>query len=578
MAGRIPQEFLDQLLSRVDIVEIIDARVALRKTGREYTACCPFHTEKTPSFTVSPGKQFYHCFGCGAHGSAISFLMDYERLSFPEAVEELARSAGIEMPRTAASGHSEHGDLIAAVEQASAFYRGCLKQHPARLRATDYLAKRGLDEETTAAFAIGYAPPGWDNLLKTMTVQGFNREDLITAGLVVQHDDGRCYDRFRDRIMFPIRDRRGRVIAFGGRVLGDAKPKYLNSAETPFFHKGRELYGLYEARTSERLLERLLVVEGYMDVVALAQAGIRNAVATLGTAATPEHLDRLFRLTRDIIFCFDGDQAGRQAAWRALENALGLLRDGRKAAFLFLPEGEDPDSLVRAEGRRAFEQRIERAMPLSDYLFHHLTSATDAETLDGRARLAEQAKPLLSRLPDSIYRDMMVERLAKITGTTESSLARHLSASAEESPQPPSDRPPHITRTPVRHAIALLLHRPELAQLIGDLHCLRTIPAPGLTLLVELIELMQNNPNLNTATVLERFRGTETGLILERLASWRPEIPDTLLERELMGALEQLEKRYDPRQRLLDKLARGMLSADEIEELRKLGGSRKDQI
>ncbi len=359
MAGLIPQSFIDDLMNRIDIVEVIDGRVPLKKTGREYTACCPFHNEKTPSFTVSPTKQFYHCFGCGAHGTAIGFLMEYEHLSFPESVEELARLAGVPMeyegpsPNEPVRRKKDESlyDLLAKVDQ---YYRQQLRQHPQSRRAVDYLKQRGVSGEIAAEFGLGFAPPGWDNLERQLGQSAEVREKLVSTGMLIKKDSGGSYDRFRDRIMFPIRDRRGRTIAFGGRILpdnqekGDKPPaKYLNSPETPLFHKGQELYGLYEARQALRDITRLMVVEGYMDVVALAQYGIRYAVATLGTATTEEHLHKLFRLTPEIVFCFDGDRAGREAAWRALNNALPVMREGRQIRFMFLPDGEDPDSYVR---------------------------------------------------------------------------------------------------------------------------------------------------------------------------------------------------------------------------------------
>ncbi|HHH89105.1 MAG TPA: DNA primase, partial [Aliiroseovarius sp.] len=415
MSGRIPQSFIDDLLNRTDIVELIDSRVPLKKAGREYTACCPFHNEKTPSFTVSPDKQFYHCFGCGAHGTAVGFLMEYEHLDFPEAIEELARQAGLEVPREGGDADSrprrQNTELYTLLAQADHFYQQQLRQHPQAARAVDYLKQRGLSGQTAAEFGIGFAPPGWDNLLRQLGNSPALQAQLVTSGMLIRKDDGKCYDRFRDRIMFPIRDARGRCIGFGGRILPDAaeaenaeksgkKPaKYLNSPETPLFHKGRELYGLFEARRALRRISRLLVVEGYMDVVALAEAGIRYAVATLGTATTADHLQRLFRLCNEVVFCFDGDRAGREAAWRALENALPVMQDGRQIRFLFLPEGEDPDTQVKKIGAADFEAAIEAAMPFSEFFFSRLKQPLDMEHLDGRAQLVSQARPLLDKLP-----------------------------------------------------------------------------------------------------------------------------------------------------------------------------------
>ncbi|MDJ0740543.1 MAG: DNA primase, partial [Gammaproteobacteria bacterium] len=397
MPGAIPQHFIDDLLARADIVEIIGRRVPLKKAGREFHACCPFHSEKTPSFTVSPAKQFYHCFGCGAHGSALGFLMEYDRLSFPEAVEELASSMGLEVPREAAFDQGpDHRPLYELLELAAQHYEQQLRQHADAARAVDYLRQRGLSGEIAARFRLGFAPPGWDNLLQALGGDDERVARLRDAGLITEQDHKR-YDRLRDRIIFPIRDGRGRVVGFGGRLLGDGKPKYLNSPETPVFHKGRELYGLYEARQADGHPARLLVVEGYMDVVALAQFGIGNAVATLGTATTSDHLEKLYRATPEVVFCFDGDRAGRDAAWKALQTALPLMRDGRQARFLFLPDGEDPDSLVRQIGAAAFTERVGGAQPLSEYLFEKLSAQVDMQTLDGRARLGELTQPLLER-------------------------------------------------------------------------------------------------------------------------------------------------------------------------------------
>jgi len=409
VAGRIPQDFIDELVQRADIVEIIGSRVQLKKAGREYKAPCPFHNEKTPSFTVSPAKGFYHCFGCGVHGTALGFLMEFDRLEFPEAVEELAQSLGLEVPRDEkAEQRAPLTPIYDVLTRAADIYRRTLKDHPA---AIDYLKSRGLSGETVAAFGVGYAPGGWDFMLQQFDDREETRRNLKSAGLIAERDNGGYYDRFRDRVIFPIRDSRGRTVGFGGRVMGDGEPKYLNSPETPAFHKGRELYGFFEARRANRQLERVLVVEGYMDVISLAQQGIDNAVATLGTATTPEHLRRLFRATSEIVFCFDGDRAGREAAWRALQTSLPEMRDGRQLRFLFLPDGEDPDSLVQQEGAAAFSARLAATLPLSDYLFRELESQTDTQSMDGRARLAELARPLIETLPQGVYRELLTERL-----------------------------------------------------------------------------------------------------------------------------------------------------------------------
>ena len=568
MAGRISQEFLDQLLGRVDLVEIVNARVPLRRAGREFMACCPFHAEKTPSFSVSPRKQFYHCFGCGAHGNAIGFLMAYERLEFPDAVEELARLVGLDMPQTHAGGSGASiKPLLEWIAQADRFFRQQLREHPLRQRAVDYLRQRGLTGQIAGTFGIGYAPPGWENLGKALHEAGATVEDLTTAGLVSRDEQGRPRDRFRDRIIFPIRDRRGRVIAFGGRALdSDTAPKYLNSPETPLFHKGSELYGLYEARIHNRQLQRLLVVEGYMDVVALAQHDIPYTVATLGTATTAEHIERLFRAVDALVFCFDGDRAGRAAAWRALDVTLPFLRDGRQVGFLFLPDGEDPDTLVRGEGRTAFEQRLEQATPLAEYLFAELSAPVDLNTFAGRARLAELARPLLEKLPDGHFRDLMEERLRQEAQVASTRLRPPPSTSATS----PADRNLRLTRTPLRKAIALLLYRPELARQAteGEL-VLRDDSESGVKLLASVIAVLRANPQITIAALLERYRDTREGTILEQLATWEPGVPeqDYQFDKEFSDILAAIGRRNDLGESLPDMfLRRGSPRALSVEE------------
>ena len=587
MSGRIPQSFIDDLLNRTDIVELIDSRVPLKKAGREYTACCPFHNEKTPSFTVSPDKQFYHCFGCGAHGTAVGFLMEYEHLDFPEAIEELARQAGLEVPREGGDADSrprrQNTELYTLLAQADHFYQQQLRQHPQAARAVDYLKQRGLSGQTAAEFGIGFAPPGWDNLLRQLGNSPALQAQLVTSGMLIRKDDGKCYDRFRDRIMFPIRDARGRCIGFGGRILPDAaeaenaeksgkKPaKYLNSPETPLFHKGRELYGLFEARRALRRISRLLVVEGYMDVVALAEAGIHYAVATLGTATTADHLQRLFRLCNEVVFCFDGDRAGREAAWRALENALPVMQDGRQIRFLFLPEGEDPDTQVKKIGAADFEAAIEAAMPFSEFFFSRLKQPLDMEHLDGRAQLVSQARPLLDKLPAGVMKQMMRQQLEQF--------ARLQPAAGHASP-PPARRsrraPPasrHAPPSPVRYILQRLLQQPALAQQAGDPARFRMGEIAGLDLLLEVLEILQNHTTLTTGGLIERFRDTERGIHLQKLAAWQPEVDDeAILAEEFLTALHKLEQiclqqRCDA---LLAQSNLGPLSPDEENEYREL--------
>ncbi|MCB1777322.1 MAG: DNA primase [Candidatus Competibacteraceae bacterium] len=579
MAGRIPQEFLDQLLSRVDLVELINARTPLRRAGHDFMACCPFHAEKTPSFSVSPRKQFYYCFGCGAHGNAIGFLMAYERLEFLDAVEDLARLAGLDMPKSRSNEGDSSRVLLEWLAQADRYFRQQLREHPTRQRAVDYLRQRGLTGQIAGVFGIGYAPPGWDALSQILRQAGATSEQIINAGLASCDERNRLRDRFRDRIIFPIRNQRGRIIAFGGRMLdAGVAPKYLNSPETPLFRKRLELYGLHEARTRTQRLQRLVVVEGYMDVVALAQHDIPYVVATLGTATSAEHIERLFRVVSDLVFCFDGDSAGRTAAWRALEVALPFLRDGRQMGFLFLPEGDDPDSLVRREGQIAFEQRLEQAMPLADYLFATLRARAHPDTLAGRARLAELARPLLEKLPEGHFRDLMTARLQQEAQLVTTRLR----------PPVPSRRPAdrdhaQLTRTPLRKAVALLLHRPELAQqaALDNESALRNSREPGVRLLADLISTLRAHPELTAAALLERYRDTREGAILEQLAQWRLEGPEEAyrFEEEFADILDYLRRRADPMKQWLESLLQhgspDALSPEEREALRNFGQSRK---
>lgn len=554
MAGRIPDEFIDELLHRTDITEVVGARVRLKKTGANLLGLCPFHNEKTPSFTVAPAKQFYHCFGCGAHGTAIRFLMDYERMDFREAVEYLARQAGMELPAVAASAPvpDRHAPIYEVLAEAAGFYQEALRRHPAAGKAVDYLKQRGLSGDIAARFALGFAPPGWDNLLKRHR----NRQaDLVEAGLVIERDGGRVYDRFRDRVMFPIRNRRGTVVGFGGRVLGDGEPKYLNSPETPVFHKGRELYGLYEAVKASRNPPLLLVVEGYMDVVALAQHGVQGAVATLGTAVTSDQVSRLFRATDRVVFCFDGDRAGRQAAWRAVENSLPALREGRSVEILLLPEGEDPDSLVRAEGAEAFRRRLEQeAHPLAEYSLAELAAGLRLDAVADRARLVQKAVPLVRRMPAGIYRDFYVEKLAELAHTGVERIEQAVAQGGEgehtlSAEQPAAPRRPvagggrrgaaMVRRTPVRQALTLLLQQPALAAQAGPVDQLRG-DLPGLDLLRQLLEIARDHPDVSTAGLLQRFQGHPQETALWRLATW--ELPGGDLEAEFSDCLERVRQ------------------------------------
>jgi DNA primase len=591
MAGRIPQAFIDDLIARTDIVELIGGRVQLKKAGREWKACCPFHNEKTPSFWVSPDKQFYHCFGCGAHGTALGFLIEHDKLPFPDAVEELASRLGLEVPRDddgraarARPGDGLH-DLLAQVTQ---YYRDCLRESA---RAKKYLADRGISAESCVKFAVGYAPDAWDSVLKRFGGNAERDRALLEAGLVIERSgqgESGYYDRFRDRVMFPIRDARGRPIAFGGRVLDKGEPKYLNSPETPLFHKGRELYGLYEARQALRKVERLLVVEGYVDVVRLAQSGIAYSVATLGTATTPEHLNRLFRVTSELVFCFDGDNAGRNAAWRALENALEHARDGRQLRFLFLPEGHDPDTLVGEEGAEAFEARIEGAQPISEFLVTQLVARTDLASVDGRARLAELARPLLARVPAGVYHELLMERLAQEVRMPAGRLADLLQAQTNRGrgitpgrgerpargarPARSAGRQPLLTQ-----AIMLLLHHPGAARAVATTPAWLSSEQKGFSVLRELLEMARGEPKLSTAQFVERWRDRPEGARLAELASQESLVGDARAAgRELATLLERIGAELGPEKRLneLIELARERrLSEPEQKEFQGLLGA-----
>ena len=530
MRGRIPREFIDELLARLDVVEVIDRRVPLKKAGKDFKACCPFHNEKTPSFTVSRPKQFYHCFGCGVSGTAITFLMEFEHLSFPEAVEELAGEAGLEVPDTgpARSGDNPTLPLLEILGETSRYYKDQLRSHSDASTTIAYLKQRGLTGEIAARFDLGYAPTGWDNLSSTAG----NEEKLdlmVKAGLISKRESGGHYDRFRARVIFPIHDSKGRVIAFGGRLLDEGEPKYLNSPETPVFHKGSELYNLHRARSAIAQQQVSIVVEGYMDVLALAQHGIDHCVATLGTATTATHLQRLFRLAPSIVFCFDGDRAGRDAAGRALEIALPSLESGRQVSFLFLPDGEDPDSVVRDQGADTFRALIESATPLPDLLFDTLLNQTDPTRMDGKARLATLARPLISRVPEGPLRELMQQRLSDLTGIAPGGLGGSPTTPATVPHKRSSARSKRLS--PMATAISVLVQRPQLAAGL-DLPAavVDTHDDPGVQLLTKVHGLARENPQLTTASLIERFRGNEQQPTLEKLASRNNLVDDDGLE------------------------------------------------
>jgi DNA primase len=606
MAGSIPQPFIDDLLERIDIVDVIDSRVKLKKTGKNYSACCPFHDEKTPSFSVSPDKQFFYCFGCGVSGNSIGFVMDYERLSFPEAIESLAKVAGVEVPREQTQDPKKRAQeearekarktLYSLMEQASDYYQQQLREHPQKDIAVNYLKNRGLSGHIAKDFGIGYAPAGWNNVLKKLATSNDNQDLLLEGGMLIHNQDkDQLYDRFRERIMFPIRDSRGRVIGFGGRVLNDDKPKYLNSPETPIFHKGKELYGLYEARQAYRQLPRVLVVEGYMDVVALAQYGIRYGVATLGTACSEEHLARAFRFTNEIVFCFDGDEAGRKAARRAMEHSLPVMEDGRQIKFLYLPDGEDPDTLVRQIGEEKFTRMIESASPLENFLFEELGQHFDSQTMEGRARLCKIAAPMLDQLPRGVYRELMFGQLANRTQLSIDSLMSLLNelpaieAETESITHTPTYTPTQTQTAPAhtpdsdsyqpaaysgntrlssdRHqtnktptpnlqteelALALLLFQPAIATSAVDFEDLRHSQQEHIILLVQLIDLLQQRPDFTSGQIVGHWQGTYGLQATQTLQALMSKASRFHQAKELSS--DEEKHNFDPQQEFLDTL------------------------
>ena len=591
--GRIPQHFIDELIARTDIVELIGARVPLKKSGREYKACCPFHGEKTPSFWVSPDKQFFHCFGCGKHGTALGFLMDHDHLPFPEAVEELATRLGLEVPREGGVDRSlPHADepLYELLASVARFYSEQLARES---RAREYLARRGLTAATLERFAIGYAPNSWNELLRRFGSGDAERKRLADAGLIIERERGsaregdRYYDRFRDRVMFPIRDARGRDIAFGGRVNDAGEPKYLNSPETVLFHKGRELYGLYETRRARRTLDRLVVVEGYMDAVSLHQAGIDYAVATLGTATTAEHFRRIFRVVPAVVFAFDGDRAGRAAAWRALQQALPEAREGREIRFLFLPQGHDPDTLIAAEGRAAFEERLAAAVPLSEYLVRELSEQCELGSADGRARFAEQVRPLFARVPAGVYRELLLGRLAEVVRLSPARLEAlwmqaPTAAAIAAAPSSPTRRA--TTARPVRsagrgslvrQAIVRLLHYPMIALEVSAVERagLDASEEPGVALLRELLDNLREQPAQIPAQVIQRWMGHKDGETLQKLLGRDEVITGAAAAAgEMRAALLKLADQAAGRrlEALEAKSRSGALAGDEIKEFQRL--------
>nr|ADI16327.1 DNA primase (bacterial type) [uncultured bacterium HF130_01F24] len=581
MAGLIPQSFIDNLLNRTDIVDVVDKRVPLKKQGNNYTACCPFHQEKTPSFSVNQERQFYYCFGCGAGGNAIGFVMNFDKSDFPVAVETLAKDAGLEVPREESQRqikqNRQHTSLYDVLSSTSAFYQIQLRKHPQKEAAVQYLKSRGLTGNVAASFAIGFAPPGWDNLLKEFGPSAESQNLLLGAGLTIERSKDKpsnkmqnrineydYYDRFRNRIIFPIRDSRGRTIAFGGRVLGEEKPKYLNSPETAVFQKSSELYGLYELKKSGEKFSKIILVEGYMDVIALSQMGIKNSVATLGTATNSRHLGKIFKQVPELIFCFDGDDAGEKAAWRALETALPHMQDGRQVKFLFLPNGEDPDTYVRTIGKRQFLIEVSSAKPLEDFLFEHLSADLDTTTGEGKARLSNLAKSHLSKIPDGIYSRLMLEKLAGLVGLPAESIAKLYSKSASSHPNDniasdgifsstsvagdflkvgsQSKREDSFYQKPASiKAIELLLQKPEIAlSLTKDLNVLHSAEDEGRKLLISLIEMIQKDPKTDIFTMLGYCYGSNLGNQFTQIFSDEKITPKEGLQGEFIQIIDNI--------------------------------------
>ncbi len=617
MAGRIPQNFIDDLISRLDIIDVVSARTHLKKAGKNYSACCPFHNEKTPSFTVSPDKQFYYCFGCGATGSAVKFVMEFDGLEFPDAVEKLAADLNIEVPREGLGQQNrepQHKELYALAKKAADFFELQLRTSNEKDKAISYLKERGLSGKAAKFFSIGYAPPGWDNLQNALAPGEKNDsthnktiKQLINCGMTVEKEDGRTYDRFRDRVMFPIRNVKGQVIAFGGRVLGDEKPKYLNSPETPIFHKGQELYGLYEARKIRQKLTRMIIVEGYMDVVALAEYGIHYAVATLGTATSEHHIRRLFKVVPEIIFCFDGDKAGRTAATRAMETVLPALQDGLQARFLFLPDGEDPDTIVRKEGKEAFEKRLDKSKHLPEFLFDNVKEQVDFDTLDGKARFGQIAAPLISRLPKGMLKELMQQQLAQETGIKQEVLAKLLptetqpqtnihsavNLDAEFVPDAPDWHTTEVADSETLHplaettqldrqsakenkqlaaltikALTLLVKYPQSAQNIEWLETFEP-EDENEQLLCEIFKKLKQSPQESSVGLLIQWTGSPYAEFIKDIANQPLELPKGVEPSDdIAGILQRLERRALRRewQGLQHKVANGSISQLSSEE------------
>ena len=580
MSGLIPQHFINDLIARIDIVEVIGKRIEIKKAGKEFKAICPFHDDSNPSLTISSAKGFYHCFSCGAHGTALGFLMDYEHLGFVEAIESLSSDLGIDIPYEKNSKPPKrNNDLFVLMDKIQEHYQNNLKNNK---KAIDYLKKRGINGKTAKRFNIGYAPHGWQNILDHFGQSNSEIKQLLSLGLIIKKDNNEHYDRFRNRIIFPIRDNRGRFIGFGGRILNQDQPKYLNSPETPLFHKGKELYGLYECQQAIRNIKKIVVVEGYMDVIGLAQHGVNYAVASMGTATTADHFTRLFRLTDFICFCFDGDQAGLDAAWRALENALPHIREGRQIKFVFLPNGEDPDSYIRNNSAADFEKQLKAGADLSDFLIDKIAQNIDIKSIDGKARLAEKAKPLISQIPKGIFKELIIEKLSEFIGLSPKKLKILITQNAKrnsikfrnnkvtynKTAQKKNKESPSI----IKKAITLVLNYPKIVKNIDDFS-INDQNKPGTEILKKLIDTIKEEPKINTAGLIERWRDDKEGKYLGQLAITElPENTEFDALTELKNCFLLLEKIYYKERIniLIDKQSKNELSTKEKNELGKL--------
>ncbi len=578
VSGRIPREFINELLVRVDIVDLIDSHLPLKKTGANFVARCPFHTEKSPSFSVSRNKQMFHCFGCGASGNAISFLMDFNHSDFVEAVEDLAAFVGVDVPRETTSSSyqvepkkQDLSQLYSVMEQVAAFYVQQLRSSVDGKKAVDYLKARGISGDCANDFMLGYAPTQWKSLLEQ-----FDAKTLMDCGLLGSNDNGEFYGRFRGRLMFPIRDRRARIIGFGGRVLDDSLPKYLNSPETALFSKGKEVYGLYELLAKNSKPARILIVEGYMDVITLAQFGIHHAVAVLGTTASRVHLDLLFRFTSEVVFCFDGDSAGQMAAWRVMESAFSSLKDGKSCRIMTLPAQHDPDSLIRELGLVEFTNLIETATPLSDYFFGHFKNTLNLSETEGRAQLVSQAKPYLEKLPESVFREMMIARLKDLS---ELATLEVLENTPTLSPKQHKQQKPEQGqgRLPLqRRTLALLIQYPELIAIVEQREinwdCLKF---DGVEKFKSILQVILHEKPINTGALLEYYRNHEDERIIALLSDLQLGIPDGSEATDFSGTLDKLfAQSTDERSNLLLKLKTTGLTQQEKEQLRELSNAK----